>query len=58
MLNLSFFLFSSWAGKRSAPSVEAGEEEDEQPMMMESHRYKRSSGEAEDTDGVSEILIL
>jgi len=44
--------FSSWAGKRSAPSMEAGEEEDEQPMMMESHRYKRSSGEAEDTEGV------
>lgn len=33
--------------------MEVGEEEDEQPMMMESHRYKRSSGEAEDTDGVS-----
>ena len=39
--------------------MEAGEEEDEQPMMMESHRYKRSSGEAEeDTDGVSERLQL
>ena len=39
--------FSSWAGKRSAPSME-GAEEEEQPMMMESHRIKRSSGEAED----------
>ena len=42
---------SSWAGKRSAPPS-MGEEEDEQPMMMESHRYKRSSGEAEDADEV------
>ena len=38
--------------------MEAGEEEDEQPMMMESHRYKRSSGEAEDTEGVSARLQL
>ena len=46
--------FSSWAGKRSAPSME-GAEEDEQPMMMESHRFKRSSGEAEDADEVISI---
>ena len=46
--------FSSWAGKRSAPSME-GAEEDEQPMMMESHRFKRSSGETEDADEVISI---
>ena len=44
--------FSSWAGKRSAPP---SMEEDEQPMMMESHRFKRSSGETEDADEVISI---
>jgi len=39
--------FSSWAGKRSAPSME-GADEEEQPLMMESHRIKRSSGEEEE----------